>query len=265
MNFTLITGASSGIGFELAHVFARKQHNLILVARSKQKLDALAQELEQTYSISAIPIALDLSHPEGAHNLYQEIQTKNLMVENLINNAGIGDLGYFIDSQWERQKEMIQLNITALTQLTHLFLPLMIKNNHGKIMNVASTAAFQAGPVMSVYYATKAYVLSFSEALSEELKGTGVTITALCPGPTHSGFQKTANFSDDFLKQKVFKLVGIPSSAAVAEYGYQEFMKGTTVAIHGFINSLGVFMVRLSPRSLARKAVKKLQDQRRGK
>ena len=258
MSYTLLTGASSGIGFELASVFASHNHNLILVARSADKLNQLKSEIEKSKSVKVEVVAMDLSQPDSAEKLFAAVQSKNLTVDILVNNAGFGDHGLFVDSKIERNQEMIDLNILTLTKLTHLFLPNMVKNKNGKIMNVASTAAFQPGPLMSVYYATKAYVLFFSEGLHEELRGTGVTVTALCPGATASGFQAAANLSNVAL----LDTLKIPTSKEVADYGYQALMDEKVVAIHGFLNSLFAFSVRLTPRSIVRKIAMKLQEKR---
>lgn len=258
MKYTLITGASSGIGFELAKEFAKHKHNLILSARSVDKLQKLADELESKFAIDAVVIPMDLAKADGPNKLFNLIQEKNLSVEILVNNAGFGDHNSFQNAQWKKLEEMIQLNITSLTELSKLFLPAMIKKKSGKILNVASTAAFQPGPLMSVYYATKAYVLFLSEGLSEELAGTGVTVTALCPGPTMSGFQDAANMNDVAL----FSALKIPTSQSVAAYGYRALMKGTPVAVHGMLNQIAAFSIRFTPRSLARKMVMKLQEKR---
>lgn len=256
MAYTLITGASSGIGWELAHVFAEKGHDLILVARTDSKLMELKKDLESRYKIKAEVRPCDLSSADGPQELFR--QTQGLEVNVLINNAGFGDHGTFAEANWKRQKDMIQVNITSLTELTHLFLPPMIQKNSGKILNVASTAAFLPGPLMAVYYATKAFVLSFSEALYEELRQTGVTVTALCPGPTESGFQKAAHLE----KVALFEKVNLPSSREVAVFGYKVLFQGKPVAVHGTMNKLLTSSVRMVPRSLPRRLVKRLQKKR---
>lgn len=257
-HFTLITGASSGIGLELAEIFAREKHNLILVARSENKLQELKSRLEKTYGIEAHVIGADLSKREAPLKLYEMTESRGWVVETLVNNAGLGALGAFAISAWDKQAEMIQVNVTALTELTRLYLPTMMANQSGKILNVASTAAFQAGPLMSVYYATKAFVLSFSEGLSEELLGSGVTVTALCPGPTASNFAKVADMEDIPL----FNTLKIPTSREVAEYGYRAMMDGKVVAVHGITNRIGVIGGKVMPRSLLRKMVHHLQSKR---
>ncbi|MEZ0393046.1 MAG: SDR family NAD(P)-dependent oxidoreductase [Pseudobdellovibrionaceae bacterium] len=256
MAYALITGASSGIGWELAHVMAAKEWDLILVARTGEKLNELKTELEKKYRIRAQVIPMDLAKPEAALDLFRK--TQGFEVEILVNNAGFGDYGAFADADWKRQRDMIQVNIMALTELTHLFLPSMIQRKSGKILNVASTAAFQPGPLMSVYYATKAFVLSFSEGLYEELQGTGVSVTALCPGPTKSGFQQAANMGNVAL----FETTPLPSSRDVALYGYRALMQRKPVAIHGTVNKMMASSVRFVPRAVTRKLVRKLQEKR---
>ena len=247
MNKTaLITGASSGLGAEFARIHASKGDNLVLVARSKEKMDALKTDLEKQFGISAYVIAKDLSDTLSPKAIYDELQQQKITVDYLINNAGFGDFGAFGDCNWDRQFEMINLNITALAYLTRLFLPEMIARKFGKVLNVASTAAFQPGPTMSVYFATKAFVLSFSEAIAYELKGTGVTVTALCPGATETGF-KTAAALD---KSGLFKGNAIAGSKDVAEFGYKAMMKGKTVVVHGLMNAFMTQSVRFAPRNV---------------
>ncbi len=241
----LITGASNGLGVEFAKIHAAKGDNLVLVARGKDKMNLLKTEIEKRHNVSVLVIGRDLSEPAAAKTIFNELKTQKIKVDYLINNAGFGDFGNFENSNWEKQLQMINLNITALAYFTRLFLPDMIKNKYGKIMNVASTAAFQPGPSMSVYFATKAFVLSFSEAIANELKGTGVTVTALCPGATATGF-KTAAALDN---SNLFKGT-IATSKSVAEFGYKAMMKGKTVVIHGLMNKFMAFSVRFAPRKL---------------
>lgn len=252
----LITGASGGIGWELAKIHASKGANLVLVARNKARLEELKADLEDHYSVQVYTIAKDLSRPGAATEVFEEVQSLNIRVGFLINNAGFGDFGMFAESDWSKTEEMINLNITALTHLTRLFLPEMLKSRGGKIMNVASTAAFQSGPTMAVYFATKAYVLSFSEALDNEVREHGITVTTLCPGPTESGFQAAAAMEESGL----VKGKKLPTAEEVARYGYAAMMKGQTVAIHGFLNTLMAFSVRFVPRSLAVKITRRIQD-----
>src|ERR1035437_11122406 len=229
MNKTaLITGSTSGIGYELAYIHAKQGGNLVLVARSKDKLEQIKKDLENKYKIDVYIIEKDLSIKDSGKDVYDEIKNNNITVDYLINNGGYGDYGFFNESDWGKLERMIKLNITALTQLTKLFINDMIKRRAGKIMNVASTAAFQSGPTMAVYYATKAYVLSFSEALSNEVKDNGITVTTLCPGATQSGFQEAASMqASRLVKGRI-----LATSKEVAEYGYNAMLKGKSVAIH---------------------------------
>jgi uncharacterized protein len=255
-NTALITGASSGIGLELAKTFASHGHHLVLVARNEGKLKELAAQIEQQYKVKVTVIAKDLSNYNTAKEIVNSCTQQNIQVDYLVNNAGIGDFGFFHESDWNKQEQIINLNITALTCLTHLVLPGMVQRKFGKILNVASTAAFQPGPTMSVYYATKAYVLSFTEAISNELEKTGVTVTALCPGATESGFQSAAAMEES----KLVKGKKLPSSAEVATYGYKALMNGKVVAIHGFMNKVIAESVRFTPRFLVRKIVRSIQN-----
>ncbi len=211
----LITGASSGIGYEFAKVFASNGFNLILAARGKDALDNIAAELSAKHGITALVFAKDLSLPDAPDDLYNDLQKQGITVDILVNNAGFATYGYFTDIPLDKELQLLQLNIVALTHLTKLFLPGMKTRGYGKILNLASTAAFQPGPLMAVYYASKAYVLSFSEAISEELHGTGVSVTAFCPGPTELGFQKRAAMEESKLVQG-----GLMSAEAVAKIGY---------------------------------------------
>lgn len=251
----LITGASSGIGLELAKIFARDNNNLILVARSEDSLNSLKQELSETHGIQATVFSHDLTEPDAPQKLFDQIQQNNLSVDVLVNNAGYGDYGEFQSSDWAKQQGMISLNTMALTHLTHLLLPAMIQRGQGKILNVASTAAFQPGPMMAVYFATKAYVLSFSEAIAAETEGTGVTVTVLCPGPTKTNFINVANMDKIAAVGNLSEEV-LPSAATVAEYGYQALQKGDVVAVHGLLNKLLTFSNRFAPRAVIRKGVK---------
>ena len=212
--------------------------------------------MQQQYKIQVNILSKDLSIYEESLAVFQYCQQQNLSIQYLVNNAGFGDFGVFAESDWTKQNQMIQLNITTLTYLTRLFLPAMINNKKGRILNVASTASFQPGPTMAVYFATKAYVLHFSEAIANELQGTGVTVTALCPGATESGFMVAAAMEES----KLFKGKKLPTSAEVALYGYKAMMKGKTVAIHGFKNYLLANSVRFSPRSWVVKIVRMMQD-----
>lgn len=252
----LITGASMGIGYELAKEFAKNGNNVVLVARSKDKLDTIAKEFSTKYNIKADVIAADLTKNDIAQDIYNELQQRGIEIEYLINNAGFGEFGLFVENDWAKEAQMIDLNIKTLTHFCKLFVRDMVKRGSGKIMNVASTAAFQPGPTMAVYYATKSFVLSFSEAISNELEGTGVTITALCPGATESNFQAAANLEES----KLVKGKKLPTSAEVAQYGYKALMRGKVVAIHGFMNALMATSIRFTPRPLVLKIVRFMQD-----
>jgi len=251
----LITGSSNGIGYELAKIHAEKGDNLVLVARSKSKLDKFKKELEETHKVAVYTIGKDLSVPGAAAEVYDNLKSKRISIDYLVNNAGFGDFGLFAESDWSKQEQMINLNIMALVHFTRLFLTDMLKRGSGKIMNAASTASFQPGPTMSVYFATKAFVLSFSQAINEEVRENGITVTALCAGATHSGFQSTASNQDS----KKFERNKFASSREVAEFGYRAMMKGKVVAIHGFKNRVLANSVRFGPRSLVVKMARKTQ------
>jgi hypothetical protein len=253
----LITGASKGIGFELARIHASRGDNLILVARNKNKLDELKRELEKKYAINVYTIGKDLSLRSSAREVYDDVKRNGISVDYLINNAGFGDFGLFADCDWDKQEKMINLNITALIHLTRLFLPGMIEKEEGKILNMASTAAFQPGPTMSVYFASKAFVLSFSEAINNEVRDKGITVTALCPGSTDTNFH--AIVLDD---PKLVKYRKMASPKEVAEYGYRAMMKGKPLAIQGFKNSLMANAVRFFPRGFIVKIVRKIQEKK---
>ena len=252
----LITGASSGIGLQFAKLHAHYGGDLILVARRYERLLALKEELENTFNIRVAIFAIDLSKPGAAEKLYLNVTEQKLQVDYLINNAGFGDFGYFHKTDWEKDEQMINLNIMALTQLTKLFVSDMIKRGSGKILNVASTAAFMPGPLMAIYFASKSYVLAFSEAVANELKGTGVSLTALCPGPTESEFQDAANMEESML----FKRSKVATSEDVAKYGYNQMIKGKVVAIEGAINKFSIFASRFVPKNVLTSIVRRIQE-----
>jgi len=252
----LITGASGGIGMDLAKIHAAKGDNLVLVARNKNRLEELKTQLVKQYGIDVYTIARDLSVPHSAKQVYDEIKKNKITVNYLINNAGIGFCGPFTEIPFENDEKTIQLNITTLTEFNKLFLKDMLAAGSGKIMNVASTAAFQSGPGMAVYYATKAYVLFLSEAIDSEVRGKGVSVTAYCPGPTETGFFTAGNATES----RLVKLRRPASSMSVAESGYKAMMKGKTVAIPGIMNNLMAFSVRLTPRFIVVAITKFLQE-----
>ena len=251
----LITGASSGIGLELARRFASDGSRLILVARNTSALEKLAGELRRDCKIEAIVLTADLSQPETPKAIFSELKGRGIVVDVLVNNAGFGAHGLFSELPLERQLEMIQVNVTALTKLTGLFLPGMVERQRGGVLNVASVAGFVPGPGMAVYYATKAFVLSFSEALAAELAGTGVNVMALCPGPTETNFGSVAhvNFNNNA------RLVRVASMTAkeVALQGHRAFRGGRTLIVSGWKNKMLVLLTRFLPRPLIRKIAKK--------
>lgn len=241
----LITGASGGIGYELAKLFAHERNNLVLVARSADKLAQVAAEFE-TYGIMAKTIAIDLASPPAPKFVFDQLQREGVAIDVLINNAGFGAFGEFVKMPEDAILGQINLNIIALTELTHLFVPPMIARHHGRIMNVASTAGFQPGPLMAVYYATKAYVISFSEAIANELRDSGVTVTCFCPGATHTGFAKRAGTE----KSRLFQQLGAMSAETVALDGYHAVMKGRSMAISGARNWVVAQSTRFAPRKM---------------
>ena len=249
--YALITGASGGIGEAIAHRLAQEGHALVLVARNGAKLQALADALAARHRVDVRALAFDLAAPGAADALAARLATDGLEIAVLVNNAGFGLYGKHASTDLADEQRMVDLNITTLTRLTKLLLPPMLAAGRGRIMNVASTAAFQPGPYMAVYYATKAYVLSYSEALQEELRGSGVTVTALCPGPTASGFQDRAAMHDSAL----VKGKRLPTPQAVAAYGVAAMHRGQTVAVHGFMNRLMTQAVRFTPRGMATRMV----------
>lgn len=251
----LVTGASMGIGLELAREHAKRGGDLILVARSGGLLKEVKNEFEMAYKVSVYVIEKDLLQVHAVQELYQEVKGKRLQVEYLINNAGFGNYGFFSDTRLKMEEDMIGLNITVLTQLCKMFLQDMLQQKRGAILNVASLAAFQAGPTMAVYFASKAYVLSFSEALSNELKGKGVSVTALCPGPTQSNFSNRANLLNSPLFNR-----NMDSAEFVAKVGYTGMIKGRRVVIPGLKNKILAFASQIAPRHWATAISRKMQE-----
>ncbi|MDO9253939.1 MAG: SDR family oxidoreductase [Bacteroidales bacterium] len=249
--YTLITGASGGIGHDLALLAAEDGKKLVLVARSVEKLEELAETIRKSYKSEVITIDVDLSDETGVNTLISELIKRDIQIDTLINNAGFGDFGNFAKADLPKNMELIRLNISTLTQLSHFALQGMLKEGRGKIMNVASTAAFMPGPGMAVYYASKAYVLSFTEALTRELKGTGVTVTALCPGPTDTGFASISGLG----KSLMHRILPPAASMEVAKAGYKAMMKGKAIEIPGFTNKLSAMSPRFIPRGLMRNVI----------
>lgn len=245
----LITGATSGIGYEFAKIFMSDDFELILVGRNSEKLNEL-KKLADENCVSTFIISFNLSNIEELEDLYSIIKNKCGTVDILINNAGIGFNGEFSDITWEKHLDVLNLNIISLTKLTKLFLKDMILNGEGKILNVASTGAYQPGPLIGVYYATKAYVLSFSESLREEVKDKGIQVTTLCPGATKTNFSKRSGKGD---------LDVAMSAEKVAKIGYNALMKNKGICIPGIMNKVLVFFSKIAPTSLNAKIVKKIQ------
>ncbi|MCP2727811.1 SDR family NAD(P)-dependent oxidoreductase [Limnofasciculus baicalensis] len=255
----LITGASGGIGYELAKLFAQDGDNLVLVARNENKLNEIKRNFEQNYQVIVKVLGKDLSQPNIAVQIFNDLEKDQIQIDVLINNAGFGDFGEFVNTNWEKEADMMQVNMVALTQMTKLFLKGMVERRRGKIVNVASTAAFQPGPLMAVYYATKAYVLSFSEAIANELESTGVTVTALCPGATESGFQQASAMEES----RLVKGRKLPTAEDVAKYAYKAMEKGQVVAIHGLFNWIAANIIRFLPRKVVTDVVRTMQERDR--
>lgn len=251
----LITGASGGIGCELASLFARDGYDLVLVSRSTERLSSLAARFGRAHGISVTVITQDLAGPAAAEEIVTQMERAGIRVDALVNNAGFGVYGRFVETDWVAERESLHVNMMALTGLTKLLLPGMIQRGRGRILNVASTAAFQPGPLMAVYYASKAYVLSFSEALANELHGCGVSVTALCPGPTASGFQRRARIERSRLARGP-----VMDAATVARIGYEGMMRGRRVVIPGWRNRLLARLVRVVPRRVVTRAVRMAQE-----
>ena len=250
----LVTGASSGIGADLARELAKDGHDLVLSARTVAPMNALAVELEAYGARSAV-IAADLGRPGAAAELASELETRGLQIDVLVNNAGLGGIGRFDQMEPQRISDMLLVNIVALTELTRFLLPGLVARRRGKVLMVASTASFQPGPRMAVYFATKAYVLSFGEALAYELRATGVTVTTLCPGATATNFFKTAGANDIALRPAV-------SSADVARIGYRALKEGRRVVVTGLLNRILAVAARLAPHSITLPATSALMSHR---
>jgi len=254
----LVTGASGGIGYELAKLFARDGHNLVLVARNGSKLQQIARELKAAHHVHCIVFEGDLSVPGSPDALFREVKNASAEVGILVNNAGFGSLGLFHKRPLEEQLQMIQLNVTSLAHLTRLFLPEMIARKRGRIVNIASIAAYQPGPFMAVYYATKAFVVSFSEAIANELHGTGVRVTTICPGPTTTNFGKRAGAENSSLFRKGMTM----DAATVARIGYEGMKRNKTIVVTGWKNKFLASAGRLAPRSLTANIARTLNEPR---
>ena len=248
--YTLITGATGGIGLEFAKVFAARGSSLILVARNEERLKKIQGTLESAYGVDVEIISADLAEKQAPENVYRYVKSQGWRVQILVNNVGFGDHNCFFDTRWQRHKNMIDVNIKALMHLTYLFGEDMRKRRKGRILNVSSLASFCAGPYMSVYYASKSFVRSFSEALSEELKPYHVTVTALCPGPVATGFEQNAGLQDS----RMFKMLHVSDAASVARAGYVGMMKGKALVYYGWQTKAASLLSRMCPRMVTRKA-----------
>ena len=250
----LVTGASGGIGRELSMVLAWEGYDLVLVARDGDRLRVLGDAIARDHGAASLPVRADLADPAGPRAVLAAVEAAGLEVDALVNNAGFASYGPFVDADLATVLDLLQVNVVALTHLTRLVLPGMVARGHGKVLNMASTAAFVPGPLMAVYYASKAYVLSVSQALAEETRGTGVTVTALCPGLTRTGFQTRAAMESSGLMRG-----GLMEPAAVAEAGYRGMARGQAVVIPGVANRALVQASRLLPRSLLPRLVQRVQ------
>lgn len=245
----LITGASAGLGREFARLAARDGHDVVLVARREDRLQALARELEDSWGVGATVIDADLADRSAARTIVERTRAAGIVVDFLINNAGFGSHGAYAEADFSRQSEMVDVNVRALMELTHRFLPMMLARKSGRILNVASLAGLVPGPYMATYYASKAFVLSFTEAVATEVRGTGVTLTASCPGPVATEFGAVANSDRTHLLRS-----GAADAVSVARHGYRAMMAGKVVAVPGFRNKLTTLLIRLAPRSAVRTA-----------
>ena len=253
----LITGAASGLGYEISLLLAKDAYNLILIDIDAEKLKEVQVEFKKAYVCKVDVLVKDLSKPNVANEIVETIN--NVTIDVLVNNAGFGLFGTFANTEWQRELDMLFVHVITSTHLTKLVLEGMIQRGSGKILNISSLAAFQPGPLMSIYYASKSYLLSFSEAISNELKGTGVTVTVLCPGPTKTSFQEVV--SENTSDNKISFNMACPSEVAL--YGYKAMQKGKTVVIPGFINKFLATIHRFVSRNLATKIVRNLQEKNR--
>jgi short-subunit dehydrogenase len=255
----LVTGASSGIGLELATLLARDRHDLVVVGRTAESLERVAAGLREELHVEVAVVVQDLAAPDAHRAVARELARRALAnIDVLVNNAGFGVYGLFAETPLEKELEMLRVNVAAPTALTKLVLPGMLARRRGRILNVASTAAFQPGPLMAAYYASKAYVLSFSEAIANEVAGSGVTVTALCPGPTITEFQKKAGVEST----RLFTGPLVSDARRVALAGYRGMMRGRRVVIPGIGNFLLAEAVRVSPRRMVTAIARRIQESR---
>ncbi len=246
--YALVTGATSGIGLEIALNFARDGINLILVARTEEKLVEIKEKIELEYGVDVLIFAKDLSKEEAPDEIYEEVLKRDLRVDYLINNAGFGTFGRLKDTDYDIEKNLVKLNVLSLLQMNKLFIPQMVERQFGYIMNVASLASFMPGPIMANYYASKAYVLSLSEAMHEELKTEGIKVSALCPGPVRTNFQERSKMQ----KTDATKAF-IMEAKTVADVGYLGLWRGKAVVIPGTFSKMMPALIRVLPRSVVRK------------
>ena len=248
----LVTGAASGLGYEFSLLLAHDNYTIIMVDIDKEKLEKAKDDIQNIYDVKIKILVKDLSKPNVADEIFHDIHTP---IDVLINNAGFGLFGFFAKTKWQRESDMLNLHVNTTTRMTKLALKSMIRRGRGRILNVASLAAFQSGPFMSIYYASKAYMLSFSQAIANELKGTGISVTVLCPGPTRTSFQEVVSASS--CKNKI--KFNMASAKEVARCGYTAMMKGKTIAIPGMFNKFLAFLPRIVPRNIAANIVRKIQ------
>lgn len=253
----LITGATTGIGYQLSRLFAMNGYDLVIVARNQSELERLSKQWEKEFETNIYPIAKDLARPTAVTEITNDLKEQQIHIDILINNAGFGLFGSFIETPIQKELDMIQVNITALTELTKALVPGMVQRKKGKILNVASVAAFQSGPLMAVYFATKAYVLSFSEALTNELSEHGILVSVLCPGPTATEFEKRANLEQTKLFHR-----NVMQAEEVARTAYRQFMTGKTMIVPGATNWILVRSTRFLPRKMVTGFVRRLSSEK---
>jgi short-subunit dehydrogenase len=252
----LITGASSGIGYELAKLFAQDGYDLVLVARNRPKLEQIAGDFAAKFKVTATAVPEDLSDASAPARIYDDLRRRGVEVDALVNNAGVGTYGFFAESDLAEELAMVQVNVAALTHLTGLFVRDMVKRGRGRILNISSMAGFEPGPLMAIYHASKAYVLSFSEAIANEVKGTGVTVTCLCPGPTATNFQARARMQ----RSRYAARESMMDAVEVARIGYRGLMAGKSVVIPGLRNQILIWSLRLASRGMVTNVVRKAQE-----
>ena len=254
VSYVLITGTTSGLGREFARLFAQNGYNIVAVARNEVLLQQQKQELERQFGVEMVYIVKDLSAEDSAQEVYDEIKHKGINIDILINNAGFGSFGRYVDVDWQRQKGLANVNMLAVMQLSYLFGKAMDRRGEGKIVNIASIASFQAGPYMAMYYASKAFVRSFSEALHEEMKSSGVSVTAICPGPVATNFERNAHI----INSAMFTRLRVYTPEVVAAKSYRAIMNNKAVYVVGWPNKLLVFLTRFCSLKFSRVLASKI-------